>query len=337
MAKRYFLHLILAFSSLVFVYGQEPYNITIGYSDTLDVTKEATNMICLGFEADHPNNHCTSEYIDAETMWDQLMNNEIQVALMPEEVLIANQKKRPQPLIIAPLYQQYLILIGNHDVSMSSVKSFRDRTIGVTDWATKEYRGKPLSLALGLKEQDIYFPISNNRSQLTDMFCSFAIDGIMIMSEPSSSLARELTTSCNGQIMSFTDQQIQQAMKSSLGLYPATIPQGMFWRVNEDIKTLRSRVFLVITPKRNIANRILESLDHIKDEINLITLRTNITAQSILETYDIKPIKLHPEGENLIKILREEQSSPQEFDPNTIEQFAQSPDESLNENLALQH
>lgn len=257
------------------------------------------------------------------------MSNEIQVALMPEEILIANQKKRPQPLIIAPLYQQYLILIGNQDISMASVQSFRDRTIGVTDWATKEYRGKPLSLAIGLKEQDIYFPITSNRSQLADMFCSFAIDGVMIMSDPSSSLARELTTSCNGQIMSFTDQQIQQAIKSSLGLYPATIPKGIFWRVDQDINTLKSRIFLVMNPKKNIANSILGSLDHIKDEINLTTLRTHITAESILETYDINPIKLHPDGEALMNALREEQLLAEDAKANSL--IVQSPDESLRE------
>ncbi|MGL4675360.1 MAG: TAXI family TRAP transporter solute-binding subunit [Wohlfahrtiimonas sp.] len=335
MVFRYFLSFILIFSNLFIANSQELRSITVGYSDALGITKEATNMVCFGFEADHPANHCKSEYIDSEVMWEQLMNNEIQVALMPEEVLIANQKKRPQPLIIAPLYQQYLILIGNHDVSMESVQSFRDRTIGVTDWATKEYRGKPLSLALGLKEQDVYFPIANTRDQLSELFCSFAIDGIMIMSDPSSPLARELTTSCDGQIMSFTDQQIQQVMRSSLGLYPAIIPKEMFWRAKEDIKTLRSRVFLVVNPKKNIANNILESLDHIKDEINLTTLRTHITAKSILETYDIKPIKLHPDGENLMNVLREEQNSIKEAEATANPLLVQSPDESLHENLVL--
>lgn len=326
---RYFFSFILAVSSIIIAQSKDLHTITIGYSDTLEVTKEATNMICFGFEADHPSNHCTSEYIDAEIMWDQLMNNDIQVALMPEEVLIANQKKVPQPLIIAPLYQQYLILIGNQDVSMESVQSFRDRTIGVTDWATKEYRGKPLSLALGLKEQDVYFPITNNRPQLADMFCNYAIDGIMIMSDPSSALARELTTSCNGQVMPFTDKQIQQVIKRSLGLYPAVIPKGTFWRVNEDIKTLRSRVFLVMNPKKNIANSILRSLDHIKDEINLTTLRTHITAESIVETYNINPIKLHPEGEILMNLLKEEQRLEQEAKAKANQLLVQSPDESL--------
>lgn len=335
MVLKYFLSFILVFSSLFIAHSKDLHNITVGYSDTLEITKEATSMVCFGFEADHPSNHCVSEYVDAETMWDQLMNNEIQVALMPEEVLIANQKKRPQPLIIAPLYQQYLILIGNHDVSMESVQSFKDRTIGVTDWATKEYRGKPLSIALGLKERDVYFPITNSRTQLADMFCSFAIDGIMIMSDPSSPLARELTTSCNGQIMSFTDQQIQQAMKSSLGLYPAIIPKGMFWRVDEDIKTLRSRVFLVVNPKKNVTNSILESLDHIKDEINLTTLRTHITAESILETYDIKPIKLHPEGESLMNALRKEQTLAKEAEAKATQLLVQSPDESQHGNQAF--
>lgn len=305
---KYLITFILLFSSFYTAHSENIRNIKVGYSDTLNITKEATNMVCFGFEADHPNNHCKSEYVEAEVMWDQLMNNEIQVALMPEEILIANQKKRSQPLIIAPLYQQYLLLIGNHDISLESVQGFRDRTIGVTDWATKEHRAKPLSRALGLQENEIYFPIVNTREQLSDLFCSFGIDGIMIMSNPSSPLARELTTSCNGQIRSFTERQIQKVMKSSLGLYPATIPKEMFWRVDEDIKTLRSRVFLVINPQKKVATNILASLEHIKDEIDLTTMRTNITRESILETYDINPIKLHDEGQALIDALRVDQA-----------------------------
>lgn len=331
MAHKYLASITLMITSMIsFSHSQAVHNITVGYSDTLEITKEATNIICFGFEADHPNNHCKSEYVDTEAMWDDLMSNKIQMALMSEEVLIANQKKHPQPTIIAPLYQQYLILIGSSDVSMQSVQSFRDRTIGVTDWATKEHRGKPLSLALGLKERDVYFPITNTREQLADLFCSFAIDGIMIMSSPSSALARELTTSCDGQIMSFTQQQIQQVMKSSLGLYPGTIPKGMYWRVKEDINTLRSRIFLVVNPDPALVTTLVNSLDHIKDEIDLTTLRTNITPQSVIETYDINPIPLHPAGKNLIEAFRADQTT-------TKPQIARSSDESPNENSALPH
>lgn len=332
MTNQYFLRLVLVLSSLLVAHSQELRNITVGYSDTLNITKEATNIVCFAFEADHPNNHCKSEYIDAEVMWDQLMNNDIQVALMPEEILLANQKKRPQPLIITPLYQQYLILIGGNDISMQAVQSFRDRTIGVTDWVTKEYRGKPLSQALGLKEHDVYFPIVNTRDQLSDLFCSFAIDGIMIMSDPSSALARELTTRCDGKIMSFTDQQIQQVMRSSLGFYPAIIPKEMFWRVKEDVKTLKSRIFLVINPKKNIANNVLESLEHIKNEIDLTTVRTNITRDTIIDTYDINPIKLHPEGQALIDSLRNDQAKEKELESLPNPAFSQSSDEFANGN-----
>lgn len=305
MIFKQFIRLTICLLSLqCFAYSQDDHNIIVGHSDSLMTTKEAINIICFGFEANHPNNQCKSTFVDSEIMWDELMNNNIQIALMPEEVIIANQRKRPQPLIIMPLYQQYLILIGSQDLSMDNLQSFRDRTIGVTDWATKEYRGKPVGLALGLKEQDVYFPISNTYDQLSNLFCSFAIDGVMIMSDPSSALARELTTSCNGQIMSFTDQQIQKTLKSSLGLYEGTIPKGMYWRVNEDIKTLRSRIFLVINPTRKIAKSVLDSLDHIQDEINLVTLRTDITAQSIIDTYDIKPPQLHAKGQKLIDDLR---------------------------------
>lgn len=320
--QQFFIFIILI-STISLSYSDPMRNIAIGYSDTLDVTKEAANMICLGFEAEHPNNHCTSNFTDAEVMWNALMNNEIQAALMSEETLIANQKQRKQPIIITPLYQQYLILIGNHDLALDTIQSFHDRTIGVMDWETKEYRGKPLSLALGLQEQDIYFPISKTHAQLSQLFCDFSIDGVMIMSDPSDALARELTTSCNGEILSFTNQQIQKIIQRSIGLYPGIIPKGTYWRVNEDINTLRSRVFLVINPDPNVVLAVTESLDHIKEEIDLVTLRTNITAASILETYDINPIPLHSSGQTLINDLRHDQAN---------QLLTQSPDESLNEN-----
>ncbi|WP_018122787.1 TAXI family TRAP transporter solute-binding subunit [Wohlfahrtiimonas chitiniclastica] len=298
---------IAALCTLIFapIHADELRNITVGYSDTLDITKEATNLVCFGFEADHPNNHCATQFVDSEVMWDRLMNNDIQIALMPEEVLIANQKQKRQPIIITPLYQQYLLLVGSHDVTLESVASFRDRTIGVTDWATKEHRGKPLAKSLGLTEKDVYFPISNGLSQLSDLFCSFSIDGVMIMSNPSSALVRELTTSCDGQILSFTDDQIQKIIKSSLGLYPGTIPKGMYWRMPKDINTLRSRTFLVVNPTPDVTDAVLESLEHIEDEINLTTVRTNITPKTIVDTYDINPIKLHPLGQSMIEQMRE--------------------------------
>ena len=151
--KKLFSTTIIAISMLHLSYSEDIHDITIGYSDSLETTKEATNLICYGFEADHPNNHCSSKFIDSEVMWDALMNNEIQVAFMSEEVLLANKKKRKQPIVVMPIYQQYLILIGSNDLSLDTIRSFQDRTIGVTDWASKEYRAKPLSSALGLKEQ----------------------------------------------------------------------------------------------------------------------------------------------------------------------------------------
>lgn len=282
------------------------HNIKIGYSDTLEITKEAYNLLCYGFEADHPSNHCTSEYIDSEMIWDALMANDVQAALMSEEIILANQKRAKQPIIVLPFYQQYMLLIGNNDLTLENIQSFRDKTIGVTDWSSKEHRAKPLGLALGLKEHDVFFHISSTREQLTDLFCGFALDGIMIMSNPSSTLARELITSCDGKIQSFTDQQIQKIQKSSLGFYPAIIPKETFWRVEEDVKTLRSRTFLVINPNKDVSRSILNSLDHVKDELNLITLRTDITPKSIIDTYDINPIKLHPLGQSLIDQLRQD-------------------------------
>ncbi len=335
--KKLFSTTIIAISMLHFSYSEDIHDITIGYSDSLETTKEATNLICYGFEADHPNNHCSSKFIDSEVMWDALMNNEIQVAFMSEEVLLANKKKRKQPIVVMPIYQQYLILIGSNDLSLDTIRSFQDRTIGVTDWASKEYRAKPLSSALGLKEQDIYFPISQTRELLASQFCTFALDGVMIMSHPSSPLARELTTSCDGKILSFNDDQIQKILKSSLGLYEATIPKEMYWRVDEDIKTFKSRIFLVINPDEQVAESFLNSLNHIRDEINLVTVRTNITLESILETYDINPVKIHPKGQELIDQLREDATTKLQNTLYSNEPIAQSSEESSVENLFLLH
>lgn len=335
--KKLFSTTIIAISMLHLSYSEDIHDITIGYSDSLETTKEATNLICYGFEADHPNNHCSSKFIDSEVMWDALMSNEIQVAFMSEEVLLANKKKRKQPIVVMPIYQQYLILIGSNDLSLDTIRSFQDRTIGVTDWASKEYRAKPLSSALGLKEQDIYFPISQTRELLASQFCTFALDGVMIMSHPSSPLARELTTSCDGKILSFNDDQIQKILKSSLGLYEATIPKEMYWRVDEDIKTFKSRIFLVINPDEQVAESFLNSLNHIRDEINLVTVRTNITLESILETYDINPVKIHPKGQELIDQLREDATTKLQNTLYSNEPIAQSSEESSVENLFLLH
>ncbi len=309
---KHLLSLLLFTSSLYIAQGKTLHSIVIGYSDTLEITKEASNLVCLGFEADHPNNHCTAEYIDAEQIWDKLMSNDIQVALMPEEVLLANQRKKKQPIVMTPMYQQYLIVVGNHELALNRPNSFRDRTIGVTDWITKEYRGKPLAKSLGLNEKDIYFPISQTREQLSELFCNYSIDGVMIMSAPSSALARELTTSCDGKILSFTNEQAQKVMKSTPGLYPATISKGLYWRIDEDIQTLRSRTILVTNPNQDVVDTVCESLEHINTELNLTTLRTNITPQSILDSYDLKPIPLHPLGQKLIDILRERTSNEQD-------------------------
>ncbi len=329
---------ILAISMLSLGYSENSHDIKIGYSDTLDTTKEASNLICYGFEADHPNNHCTPEFIDSEFMWNALINNEVQVALISEEVLLANRKSAKQPIIVMPLYQQYMILVGSNDLSLDSIRSFQDRTIGVTDWASKEYRAKPLSAALGLKEQDLYFPISKTRELLASQFCTFALDGVMIMSHPSSPLARELTTSCDGKVLSFSDEQIQKILKSSLGLYEATIPKEMYWRVDEDIKTFKSRIFLVITPNDDVAESFLNSLNHILDEINLVTLRTNITPESILETYDMNPVQIHSKGQELIDQLREDSEAAKlQNHLFSTEPIAQSSEESSIENLFLLH
>lgn len=326
--KKFITIALLAVSLWQLSHSEGTRNITIAYSDSLDTTKEASNLICYGFEADHPNNHCLSEFIDSEQMWDALMNNDVQVALMSEEVLLANRKKSKQPIIVMPFYQQYMILIGSNDLSLDSIRSFPDRTIGVTDWASKEYRAKPLSMALGLQEQDIYFPIAKTRELLASQFCTFALDGVLIMSHPSSALARELTTSCDGKILSFSDDQIQKILKSSLGLYPAIIPKEMYWRVDEDIKTFKSRIFLIINPDKNIAESFLSSLDHIRDEINLTTLRTNITPQSIIETNDINPVKIHPAGQKLIDEIRSDINLSEHNDHSLLNELhRQSPDE----------
>lgn len=304
MVLKYLFSFILILASCCNAYSKTLHSITVGYSDTLEVTKEAANLICLSHEADHPNNHCTTEYIDAEQLWDKLTSNDVQIALMPEETLLSNRQKKRQPLVIMPMYQQYLIVVGNNEMAHTQTNNFIDRTIGVTDWVTKEYRGKPLAKALGLNEKDIYFPVSQSRSQLAELFCSFSIDGVMIMSAPSSALARELTTSCDGHILSFTHAQIQKVIKAMPGLYPATISKDLYWRLDEDIQTLRSRTFLVINPSQNVVNTFGESLEHINTELSLTTLRRDITPESILESYDLNPIPLHALGQKLINMLR---------------------------------
>lgn len=296
--------LLLTITSVHFAISQEVREIIIGYSDNLKITKEATSLICFGFEADHPNNQCTEKYIDSEQLWSALINNEIQLALMPEEILIANQRKKKKPIIILPIYQQYLILVGSKDLTLDSITSFKDRAIGVSDWITKEHRGKPIFNALGLKEQDIYFPTANTTEQLSKQFCSFALDGVMLTSTPSNALVRELTTSCDAYILSFTPKQIQQIIKSYPEFYPGIIPKDMYWRVATDINTLKSRVFLVMNPNENITKSFFNSLEHIEAELNLATIRTDITPKSILETYDINPVPLHPLGQTLIDQIR---------------------------------
>lgn len=303
-----------ALLTLVFfsAHANELRKITVGYSDTLPITKEAASLICFGFEADHPNNSCYMQYVDAESMWDLLMNNEIQVALMPEEVLISHKNATKKPVVITPLYQQYLIFVGNDDLDVTATHTLKDRTIGVSDWTTKEYRGKPLFKSLGLKEQDVYFPIANTSAQLVDNFCNFSLDGVMLMSDQSSALARELTTSCDGQILSFSNEQLKQVMKNNPGFYPGKIPKGLYWRMSEDVNTLRSRIILVINPSNDVITAFFKSLDNINEEINLLTLRHKITPKSVLETYDINPIPLHPLGKAIIDQIRKDLStSPQ--------------------------
>ena len=111
----------------------------------------------------------------------------------------------------------------------------------------------------------------------------------------------------------------------------------MYWRVDEDIKTFKSRIFLVINPDEQVAESFLNSLNHIRDEINLVTVRTNITLESILETYDINPVKIHPKGQELIDQLREDATTKLQNTLYSNEPIAQSSEESSVENLFLLH
>ncbi len=297
------------FLSIVFVsYAQETERkaIIIGYVDHLDITKESADIICLGIEANHPLNHCGTKFLTIDEVFNALKKDEVSLALLPEEVLLSSDyKKNYQPYVIAPIYQEYFYLVGSRELTTKDLSSLRDRIFGVLDSATKSYRVKPILESIGVRSEDIYYPMMANTEKMKDQFCYMGLDGVVLMSMQSSRLVRELTAACDAKIMRFTQQQVDAITKKYPWFYSASIPKEYYWGLDNDVLAVSSRVILVARNNKALINEVSDSLNHVVDELMTRDLHYYLRPEEVLESYEKNPIVLKPEGELLIKLIKE--------------------------------